>query len=205
MRINKRAALLVTAVGVVSSYANVVRADAVTDWNDLATTVGASAQPNPLVQSRAYAMTQAAVHDALNAIDRRFEPYAYRAPVQRGASPEAAVAAAAAGVLTALFPEEPAIEAAYQGALAVIPPGEHKSDGIAIGQAAAQAVLAARADDGAAAANRPYTEPPGPGVWEPTPPAFLPAFLPGRRAVSSRPAVGALAAGRGIRSPVRRG
>lgn len=179
MRINKRAALLVTAVGVVSSYANVVRADAVTDWNDLATTVGASAQPNPLVQSRAYAMTQAAVHDALNAIDRRFEPYAYRAPVQRGASPEAAVAAAAAGVLTALFPEEPAIEAAYQGALAVIPPGEHKSDGIAIGQAAAQAVLAARADDGAAAANRPYTEPPGPGVWEPTPPAFLPAFLPG--------------------------
>ena len=168
------------AAMLVLAAANELAADVVTDWNELATTIGPMAQPNPLHQSRAYAMTQAAVHDALNAIDRRYEAHAYGAAAPADASPEAAVSAAAAGVLRALFPGRQAdIDAAYQSALASVPDGDDKTAGIAVGEAAAGAVLALRSNDGAAQANVPYTEPPAPGVWEPTPPNFVPAVLPG--------------------------
>ncbi len=58
---------------------------------------------NPLYESRIYAMTHLAIHDALNAIDHRSRPYAFDATAKRGASPDAAVAAAARDVLVALL------------------------------------------------------------------------------------------------------
>lgn len=48
------------------------RADAVTDWNAIADTH--ATLPLPL-KLRAIAMAQIAAHDALNAIDRRYETY----------------------------------------------------------------------------------------------------------------------------------
>src|SRR6476661_9168043 len=54
---------------------------------------------NPFHESRAYAMMHLAIHDALNAIDRRYQPYAYDKKAQPGTSPDAAVAAAAYYVL----------------------------------------------------------------------------------------------------------
>ena len=75
------------------------RSDAVTAWNANAgeAAIAACISPvnNPLHESHLYAMTHVAIHDALNAIDRRSRPYAFSARVKRGASPEAAVAAAA--------------------------------------------------------------------------------------------------------------
>ena len=50
---------------------------------------------NPLHESRMYAMMHIAIHDAVNAIDRRSRPYTFDVPVQPGASADAAVAAAA--------------------------------------------------------------------------------------------------------------
>src|SRR5438094_9885219 len=68
----------------------------------------------------------------------------------------------------------------YQTSLASNPAnGNAKMLGIAVGQAAAAAILATRSNDGSASANVPYTQPPGPGIWEPTPPGYLPPAFPG--------------------------
>jgi hypothetical protein len=85
--------------------------DAVTTWNENAgdAALAACIAPfsNPLHESRMYAMTHVAIHDALNAIDRRSEPYALDLRAPRSASPDAAVAAAAHDVLVPLVGELP--------------------------------------------------------------------------------------------------
>ena len=108
-------------------------------------------------------MMHVAIHDALNAIDRRSSPYALDVQAEPGASPDAAVAAAARDVLVPLFGQLPlelfpqtcidagvaSVESDYADALAAIPDGQPKAQGIAVGQAAAAAILAKRAADGA--------------------------------------------------------
>ena len=115
---------------------------------------------NPLHESRMYAMVHVAIHDALNAIDRRSQPYVFDDTSDPGASVDAAVAAAARDVLvTAIgglpFPFQGCIdaglarvEADYAIALAAIPDGQAKADGIAVGQAAAAAIIQLRSGDG---------------------------------------------------------
>ena len=142
------------------------RSNAVIAWNANAgeAAVAACISPvdNPLHESRLYAMTHLAIHDALNAIDRRSRPYAFSARAKQGASPEAAVAAAARDVLVPLLNQIPApfppacgaagaasVEADYAAALAAIPDGRAKTRGIEVGKAAAAAILALRAADGA--------------------------------------------------------
>jgi hypothetical protein len=145
-------------------------------------------------------MVHAAIHDAVNAIQPRYERYVFEGSSEPGASADAAIAAAAHGVLIGVIPffgtpaqqiaGLAAAEAEYAASLALIPDGPTKADGIAIGQAAAAAIVAERAFDGATTANTPYTPIPGPGYWRPTPnpvppdplaggPGLLPAALPG--------------------------
>jgi hypothetical protein len=163
--------------------------DAVTVWsvNAGAAATAACLAPlnNPLHESRIYAMMHVAVHDALNAIDRRSRPYAFDAKAAAGASPEAAVAAAARDVLVSLIAQLPlelhsqacidaglaSVDAAYAAALAAIPTGQAKADGVAIGQAAAAAILASRANDGAVGpfVNPACPENPPPGEYQCTP------------------------------------
>jgi hypothetical protein len=139
--------------------------NAVIGWNDTAATAALDAclapVNNPLHESRMYTMIHLAVHDALNAIERRSRPYALDTHVP-GASPRAAVAAAAHGVLVPLLQELPApfsncvtgadvvgdVDAAYATALDAVPSGAAKTRGIALGQAAAAAMLALRTGDG---------------------------------------------------------
>ena len=155
------------------------QADAVTDWNVTAVAVSADLGLG-MPRSRVLAMTHAAIHDALNSIQPRYRTYAREAPSSPSASPEAAVAAAAHDVLIATVPSQvTALNAAYATALAAIADGIAKIQGIAAGQAAAATILALRANDGAADANIPYTLAPGLGIWQPTPPGFLPAAFPG--------------------------
>jgi hypothetical protein len=77
--------------------------DAVTVWNANAGVAATEAclapLANPLHESRLYAMMHIAIHDALNAIERRSQPYAFDVRAAPGASADAAVAAAARGVL----------------------------------------------------------------------------------------------------------
>jgi len=147
--------------------------DAVTDWNLYAANaiLGTARQP-PAVAALSFAMVQGAVYDAVNAIDRTHEPYLVAPPASPSGSKEAAVAAAAFDVLTALFPAQLAtLKPVYDAALAGIPESVAKTDGIAVGNAAAEAMLAAREDDGRFG-PAPPVPPPAPGVWRPTPPSY---------------------------------
>jgi hypothetical protein len=172
---------LLTMLVFVTIASSAAKADAVTHWNEIATIVTTPPAANipPPFQSRIFAMTHAAIHDALNAIDRRYKPYALSSRPDFGASPEAAVATAAYRILVHEIPAQQAIlDAEYQAALASIPDGEAKTRGVVIGQAAAAVILALRSDDGSTA-QVPYTPGTEPGDWQPTPPNFLPALAPG--------------------------
>ena len=112
-------------------------------------------------EARMYAMMHIAIHDALNGIDRRSQPYAADLQAPSWTSPDASVAAAAHDVLVPTFssfsiflPAEcieagiASVEADYAAALDAIPAGAAKTQGIALGHDAATAILALRADDG---------------------------------------------------------
>ena len=157
------------------------RDNAVTHWNAVATDAFRPTQgTNPMGQSRTLAIVQAAIHDALNAIDHRYESYTPGLADARGASVDAAVAAAAHDVLVAQVPDQAAqVEEAYTRALAAIHDGAAKAGGIAVGQASAAANMLRRKDDGSAQAAEPAFVPrSGPGEYQFTPP-FNFAALPG--------------------------
>jgi len=157
-----------------------VRADVVLDWNAYAASaiIGVSGQVPPRALIR-LAMVHLAMYDAVNAIEGvPFETYAGPLIVDRPASADAAAAAAAHDVLVALFPTQTAdLDGKYAASLAAVPDGLGKLNGIAVGQRAASAILAVRAQDGRDATVA-YVPGSGPGVWEPTPPAFLGAQAP---------------------------
>jgi PAP2 superfamily len=173
------AALLVT-------WPSVAGADAVLRWNESAgrASLAACLAPdgNALAESRMYAMTHIAIHDALNAIDRRSRPYTFDSKVTGRTSRNAAIAAAARDVLVAVIGrlQESAeciehgiasVEADYASALMEIPDGERKTRGINFGQAAAAAILALRAGDGSDAPllNFAYPQGTNPGEYRFTP------------------------------------
>jgi hypothetical protein len=150
--------LAVVAVSFISA-ANPLRADEVTKWNEIATTASFnSGLPGiPMFESRVYAITFAAVHDALNRVQRRYSTYASTSQLVPDASPEAAVATAAHDVLLDQFTQLIAfgfasqksfLDAAYVASLAAIPDSPAKSAGLLVGHAAAAAVSTLRAGDG---------------------------------------------------------
>ena len=154
--------------------------DVVTQWNETADVTSALAG-GPPIRARITAMAQIAVHDALNMIDARYEPYNMLNPpgaAAPGASPEAAVAAAAYRVLVATVPSQAAaLSILYANRVSEIDDCAPTfptciEDGVAAGEAAANAILALRANDGSATPHLPYTLAAGPGVYQPTPPAF---------------------------------
>jgi hypothetical protein len=155
-------------------------ARAVVHWNTVASEAFAPSQgTNPMAQSRTFAILHAAIHDALNAIQRRYEAYTPGLPMARHASAEAAVAAAAREVLVALVPDQAAlVEAAYGRALAAVRHGAPKAAGVSLGRAAAATTMDRRRYDGANRAGEPYVPRPGPGEYQFTPP-FTFAAQPG--------------------------
>jgi hypothetical protein len=186
MRVTRvlRTALGGLAVFVLLATPASARADAVTDWNQVAAAALQSpgtATPPGAGQGAAstahLAMVHAAVYDAVNAIAGCHEPYVSSPTAKRWYSQDAAVAAAAHHVLVnggLAIPAArmPVIEAAYQAALAPIPDGPAKAGGIATGEAAAAELLAARAGDGRFGPFR-FAESTLPGVWRLVPPATV--------------------------------
>jgi hypothetical protein len=81
------------------------KADAVLDWNAIAESTSVAAG-GPPIRNRITAMVQVAVHDALNSIEPRYDSYAGVPLAVAGASPEAAVAAAAYTVLIQTVPSQ---------------------------------------------------------------------------------------------------
>ena len=142
-------------------------ADVVTDANAKAAEI-TSKHPSTPIAVRMMAIVQVSVFDAMSAITGRYPQLRANVTAAPGASVEAAVASATRTALLKLMPaQQAAIEADYQAALRPLADGQAKTDGIAVGEKAATAVLAACAEDGWNAPNtyRPYTTP---GVYVPT-------------------------------------
>jgi hypothetical protein len=105
-------------------------------------------------------MMHVAMFEAVNAIDGRYKPYKLDLAVDKGASREAAAAAAAHDVLVSLFPEERSkLEQALQASLAAIE-GDAKTRGMELGGKAATGIIALRKDDGSNTQEsyRPFTK-----------------------------------------------
>jgi hypothetical protein len=126
----------------------IARADVVLDWN--AVMERTVAGQNPFAQARFAAITQLAVFEAVNTVTGDFEPYLGTIEAPTGASAEAAAIAAAYRVLKTYFPTDAALDTARANSLAAIPDSQAKADGIAVGDAAAAAMIALRSADGSA-------------------------------------------------------
>jgi len=151
----------------------------ITDWNALAVTTLAGDPTKAPTEGLLYmAFVHAAVYDAVVGVEGRYDPYQFHAHAPRGASAQAAAAAAAHKVLVTYSPSaQTTLDAAYAASLATLPDGKAKTHGIAFGTRAADNLIRLRANDGR---NAPilFTQPPAPGVWRPTPPAFAPMVTP---------------------------
>jgi len=166
---------LLSAIGVLTFtlFSSGARADVVTEWNVVAldTFKAANVGGNPTF--RALAIMHVAMSDAVNTVQNRYTRYALNIPANSAASAESAATAASRSVLVALVPSQKAkTDEVYAAALGRLPDGAGKVAGIAIGEQAAAAVIAERADDATNVADtyRPVT---APGVWIPTtPPLF---------------------------------
>jgi hypothetical protein len=158
------------AVGVpMSASANVI-----TDWDEKAVSIVMPAGPPGVSQQvytaqRMMGMVHAAMFDAVNSIERRYQPYLVQLPADAPTSKEAAAAAAAAAVLATMDAKTAAeMKVTLATYLASIPDdGAAKTNGIKLGEAIAAKVLEARAHDGHDAIDdyRPRTTP---GVYIPT-------------------------------------
>ncbi len=147
--------------------------NAVTDWATIAQdSIVVVAKKFPGIAPIFMTIVQAAVYDAVIAIEGGSTPYATDVDAPEGSSSEAATAAAAHDALVGLFPDqEESLDTIYSSYLAGIPEGQAKDDGIAVGQLAAAGILLLRADDGRDDVV-PWIPPPsGPGVYEPTGPS----------------------------------
>lgn len=175
-----------------------VQADIVTDWNDVWLDAVRVQGGGPCQISRNGAIVAVSVYEAVNSIHRTHEPVFGFLEVSGAPNVKAAVSAAAHAALVAQYPAQAAtFDAKLAEVLATIPDGPRKTKGIALGVAAAQQTLAARANDNTDI-NTPYefgtepgdyiiadpglfTAPHGPNWWQsdpwiiPSVDAFLPA------------------------------
>jgi hypothetical protein len=147
-------------------------ASVITDWNQVGLMATATAGTPPTSTSALMGVVHGAIYDAVISIAGGYEPYLGRLEADPDASKVAAAATAAHGVLTELFPDQSAdLQARLDESLATVPDGPAKDAGIAVGQAAAEQMLAAREGDGMGEEN-PLTFGAGPGEYRPTPPDF---------------------------------
>lgn len=143
-------------------------ADVITDWNEKMVAAGVQSRQPPFVHTRSAAILHVAMFEALNAIDRRYTPYRLQLAPPAETSREVASAAAAHYTLVRLYPDQAKdLDGFYQTWLAGVSNGAPKTSGVQFGEQVAAEILAARAKDGADAANtyRPHT---APGTYVPT-------------------------------------
>ena len=127
-------------------------------------------QLGPTRSSRAMAIVHIAMFDSANAVVGGYHSFSTMLPEsQPTASARAAIAQSAHDALVALFPSHvDRLDAELATELAMIPSGDAKSRGIAVGEAAAAAVLAMRETDGAEMVEA-YIISDAAGAWRPDP------------------------------------
>jgi hypothetical protein len=105
--ITLRALTLAALTGVVllGGFLSSASADEVIRWNQVATDATTANKVDPLSESRIFAILHIAIHDAVNAVQPRYQPYLPKEPsAPVDASVDAAVAGAAHEALVALLP-----------------------------------------------------------------------------------------------------
>ena len=163
-----RKALVSMLLALVATPA-IARADVVLHWNDIAARTLAVGQ-SPFNQARLMSIPQLAVFEAVNAVTGEYEPYLAEPVVALPVtSAEAAAIAAAYRVLKNYVPGNAALDTERANSLAAIPDGEAKTNGVALGEAAADAMIALRANDGSSPPT--FFPPPSTaaGDWQTTP------------------------------------
>jgi hypothetical protein len=160
----------------------VAQADVIRDWNVIAQNETVLLRPTAHGQTRGTAMVEGAVYDAVNAIDRGYQPYLVdldEVGAQPWVSQDAAAATAAYRVLKAITPtaRHAALDTAYATTLSGIPDGPIEAGGVAAGEAAAAAMIDSRTDDGFMAAFSPVIGSDA-GDWRPLGWPAAPAFDP---------------------------
>ena len=131
--------------------AKIITSDAVArEWNEIAIKAILPNGP-PFTAARFMTIVQLAVYEAVNSISGKYEPYLGTISAPSGASQEAAAVVAAHNVLVNYFPGQAvALGLRRDASLAAIPDGQSKTDGMAVGAAAAAAMIADRTGDGSA-------------------------------------------------------
>jgi hypothetical protein len=144
------------------------RADAVLDWNDIASkTLIAAGRPGPSVAID-FAVVHAAIHDTVQAYDKRFLPYATE--IDGVGSSDAAIAKVTHDILVNRFPAQAgAVDTAYSDYLTAH--GIASNDpGVGVGAAVAAHMIAIRTGDGAFPIPPPvFAGSNDIGMWRPTP------------------------------------
>jgi hypothetical protein len=170
------AIVLVTATTASSAYLESADPpdNSVAFWDTVGSRASSAAALTPPEGHVIFAYVAIAVYDSVIAVEGGYRPFAIDFEAPRGASAEAAVAAAAHGILVHYLPAQaPAIiDPAYAASLSAIADGQSKLDGVSTGEQVAALLIAQRADDGFGA-SVPYTppDPPIPGIWIPTAPS----------------------------------
>ena len=177
-RLSTPLAIVALALGVLTP--SVSAADEVTDWNQVLTSALTATNSSPQNSGRIAAITQAAVFDAVNGIDRQYTPYFVTDAGPRGASRRAAAVQAAYVALSALLPAQaPGLLRQRDASIAAIRSGgssDSVNRGIEWGQFVADALLHARSTDGFP--NGGVADPGGDAVGQWRPEAGLPAVTP---------------------------
>ena len=166
------ALLAITVVGRAS-------ADEVTRWNQIATDASAVANTNPLAESCVFAILHVAIHDAVNAVESRYEPYLPRtSPAPAGASVEAAIAGAAHATLVALLPDSKAsFDAALEETLRASGADDSRKSSRSGGWAICRRGDSRGTGKRWSETDRGRTPGTKPGDYRPTPPDFKPAAM----------------------------
>jgi hypothetical protein len=162
---NKHLSAVACGLAAIMAYTGACRADTITDWDTKATAVASSAA----LGEREVTIVDLAMFDAVNSIERRYQPYLEQLATTGPTSADAAAASAAATALAGVHPEAAAsfktALAEYLAQLDATP--EALANGVRLGEAAALKILEARANDGATGVDsyRPKTKP---GQYVPT-------------------------------------
>ena len=168
------------AIGLIASTP--ARADTATDWWEIASKFNMAQQgagmPGPPETQRASARTALAVFEAVNAIDPRYHSYLGFPAAVRSASQDSAAATAAFKVLMNHYPQHKShLEESYAMVMAQLPDSPGKQAGVAVGDKAAQAVMAAGGID-PAVEQAPYRPRTVAGQWiGASPPSTEPYWL----------------------------
>jgi hypothetical protein len=154
------------------------RPDVVLTWNSVALDLIRAERTPPPMAARHLAMLHGAMFDAVNIIHRTHQPYRVHLRPTAEINPQVAAACAAHGVLRELYPQHVGrLDRLRNSAIQAVGAGGARSRGVSLGKYVADRMLAWRRNDGSERTKR-YTAVARIGVWQPTPPRFVPALYP---------------------------